>query len=576
LIALLSIIPTMAVPVRHPVPVYQDTARYYYSGNKRIYINTIPGSNLFTIGFKRDSASMETQHSISALRTVTPIAGVKWHKGNHAMMELSGTGFNSSEYFRLKRGVVERDSNIKYINPVYYPVATSAKGSQNATLLETDEIIVKFKPNTSRDAVKEFNSRYQLKTVDSTLDFTVYEVPKFADAIDIANDAQEKQSIVEYAQPNFLIKLTGHQVPADPYFKNQFYLYNTGQLFNNNPGQAGADISILGAWAISKGDPSVVIAVIDQGVSDPHPDLPDARQVRLKGSNFSGSNPDDPSPAGDVNHGNACAGIVAAEHNSEGISGIAPLCRIMPICIPIEFTEAGVAQVAAAINFAWRNGASVISCSWGSEFADPNQFVAITSAINSAVTLGRNNLGCVVIFSAGDNAIHDIGNTGYIYFPDNVRIPYVFTVGASDRYNRQSNYSPTASPTDTNNQKIDVVAPSSSDITAGEIWTIDIPGVDGDNPDKKLHDTMPNDGVNYLAYAARFGGTSASCPEVAGVSALILSVNPKLTAQQVYNIIVTTADEVGGYKYTNNISFELGYGKINAAKALSLAAQKNR
>ncbi|MFK5037028.1 S8 family serine peptidase, partial [Klebsiella pneumoniae] len=77
------------------------------------------------------------------------------------------------------------------------------------------------------------------------------------------------------------------------------------------------------------------VAVLDQGVTANHPDLPNARQVRLNGSNFIiGENANDPTPNGNDNHGNACAGIIAAtQNNNEGISGIAPNVRIMPIKI---------------------------------------------------------------------------------------------------------------------------------------------------------------------------------------------------------------------------------------------------
>ena len=568
LLVFVSVLSTFATPERRVGRPFQDSTRYYYSGKKKIYINSIAGSNLYSIGFRNDSTSEATQRSLFAIRTMAGVESLSWHNRNHATVALSGAGFNSSEFFRLQRNVVEGDSNIKYVNPVYYPVNSQAQVNPNAALLLTDEIIVKFKPNTNPEAVMEFKKSYGLKTIDSTLDFTVYEVPKFTDALTVANAAQEKQPIVEYAQPNFIIRLNSHQMPNDPYFSNQFYL--------NNTVQAGADISILGAWSITKGNPNIVIAILDQGVSDPHPDLPDGRQVRLPGSNYSGGNPDDPSPSGNINHGNACAGIVAAEHNLEGIAGIAPLCKIMPIRIPIDFSSTGIAQIAEAINLAWRSGASVISCSWGSNFSDPDQFHPITSAIDSAVTGGRGRLGCVVVFSAGDNAIQSIGNVGHIFFPDNVKIPFVFTVGASDRNNQQSNYSPSTALANGNNEKIDVVAPSSAKLSIGEVWTIDIPGDSGDNPDKTLGDTLPKTGTNYLAYMGRFGGTSASCPEVAGVGALLLSVNPKLTAQQVYNTIITNADRVGGYTYTNNLSVELGYGKINAARAVAAIARQNR
>jgi hypothetical protein len=81
----------------------------------------------------------------------------------------------------------------------------------------------------------------------------------------------------------------------------------------------------------------------------------------------------------------------------------------------------------------------------------------------------------------------------------------------------------------------------------------------------------PNTGVNNLSYTARMGGTSAACPQVAAVAALVLSINPNLTQQQVFNIITATADQGTHYTYTNGISNELGYGRLNACRAVSQA-----
>ena len=138
-------------------------------------------------------------------------------------------------------------------------------------------------------------------------------------------------------------------------------------------------------------------------------------------------------------------------------------------------------------------------------------------------------------------------------------------------------------PSSSNNQLIDLVAPShraySSQIAdeTFEAWSIDIPSDAGYN---SVHATdggtlpiigsiLPNTGVNNLAYTGRFGGTSYACPQVAGVAALMLSINPDLTQQQVFDILPTTADRVGGYVYTNGRSNELGFGRLNAISAVT-------
>ena len=372
--------------------------------------------------------------------------------------------------------------------------------------------------------------------------------------------------------------------PNDTYFDNQFYLHNTGQLFNsreNHSGTADADIDALEAWNITRGNSNITIAVLDQGVTSDHYDLPNSRQVRLDGSNFGDGDANDPSPTAsqDHNHGNACAGIIAAtQNNNEGLTGIAPSCKIMPIRI-FKSDDSGITaeKLATAIDFAWQNGADAMSNSWGIRYADnPNHHLGIRDAIQRAI-----NNGCVVVFAAGNTAKHHENKDGYVMFPSNVEVEGVLTVGASDRNDEQSNYSPTGDPGSNKNQIIDVVAPSHrawptriSGETL-EVFSIDIPDSSGYNifpkrpfspPDSG--EVYPDAGPNHLAYTGRFGGTSAACPQVAAVAALILSVDPGFTPLEVFDIITQTADDVGAYSNSNGISKELGHGRLNACKAL--------
>ncbi|WP_460518289.1 S8 family serine peptidase [Cyclobacterium sediminis] len=75
-------------------------------------------------------------------------------------------------------------------------------------------------------------------------------------------------------------------------------------------------------------------------------------------------------------------------------------------------------------------------------------------------------------------------------------------------------------------------------------------------------------GINFFSYTGRFGGTSAAAPQISGIAALVLAINPNLTHQQVFNIIMNSADEVGGYNYVNGRSDELGTGRANACRAV--------
>lgn len=453
----------------------------------------------------------------------------------------------------------------------------------------TNEILLAPKDPKNQQGLQALLDELGLALITRSPSYVSYRVPQGQNSLAVANRLQES-GLVVYATPDFLAQVTPlRYIPNDPYFGSQFNLHNTGQGINDgHTGTADADVDAPEAWDISRGSSDIVVAVIDEGVTSDHADLPNTRQVRLNGSNFAapydGTNANDPSPVGNGNHGNACAGIIAATmDNNEGIAGIAPSCMIMPIRVP--FGAAPVSVFANAIDFAWQNGADILSNSWSTASTNPNLIPSIVTAIQNAVTNGRGGLGAVVAFASGNNANHTASVNGYMGFPSNVTVPNVLTVGASDRYDLQANYSGTSNPVSLNNQLIDVVAPSHRAYCTQipgedlEIWSIDIPGNTGYNPQPAGScapaSQLPNAGTNFLSYTARMGGTSAATPLVAGIAALVLSVSPNLTAAEVFNIITCSANEVGGYTYTNGFSNELGFGRVNAFDALMASCIPN-
>lgn len=473
--------------------------------------------------------------------------------------------------------------------PSYQPWQKQADtpGLTGAEMGLTNEFNVQFLATVSQTQIEQLNKEHDVKVIKKSFDYLLKVAPK-ADALQVANTYYET-GLTKYSTPNFISSIELHQsIPNDTYFTEQWNFHNTGQTINDgHMGTPGADIKAPEAWDITKGNHSITIAVLGEGVTSNHPDLPNSRQLRLDGSNFAGGNPDNPSPNGiHDNHGNACTGLVAAtQDNNQGISGIAPHCKIMPIKIfNANGTNISAHSIADAITFAYTHGADILSNSWGYFSSDPNLHPQIVTAIQNATTQGRNGAGTVVVFSAGNTANHVIGEDGYIVFPANVNVPGVLTGGASDRNDEQAAYSPTSNPSSNQNQIIDVVAPSHraypSQISTEtfEIWSIDMPGLDygynrwpsfvpGVHP-PPTGEELPNTGTNYGAYTGRFGGTSAACPQVAGLAALVLSLNSYLSQQEVFNIITSNADKVGNYEYINGRSNEFGFGRVNACKTV--------
>jgi subtilisin family serine protease len=547
-----------------------DKKKFYYAFKEKIFIEEVPDK--FVVKFKSASKAAAQQSQLQkSLQN-----RVRYQDETSVRIDITSTGGNINTLLK------DRMADVEVIKPVYK--------YQQQEMSYTNEILVEPNDGVKIQQVIERTGFSNYAKIKEGKFYSVIEVAPVYDACEVANKIQES-GLVKYSHPNFAAPITRFQViPNDTYFNNQYYLRNTGQVFNpveNHAGLPNADINASFAWNTTLGNNAIIVAVLDEGVTPDHPDLPNTRQIRLNGSNFlPGENANDPSPTGNGNHGNSCAGIIGAtQNNNEGISGVAPNVRIMPIKILNSQTGAGADfnGTAAAIDLAWQNGAHVISNSWGYEnMTNPNFSPAIVNAINRAVTQGRNGLGSVVVFAASNTATHANGVDGTISFPSNVTINGVLTVGASDRDDLQSDYSPISNAASPNNQIIDIVAPSErarpQDIPGetGEIWTIDIPGNNGYNPWPAFTiipvfgEVLPAAGPNNLAYTGRFGGTSAACPQVAAVAALLLSVNSGLTQQQIFDLITQSADDVGGYFYNaNGWSAELGNGRLNACAALS-------
>lgn len=298
----------------------------------------------------------------------------------------------------------------------------------------------------------------------------------------------------------------------DPLYPQQWHLENTGQ----GGGFVDVDIDAEAAWAITRGSASVTVAVVDTGVED-HEDF--AVGQLLEGWTAGGG---DGTPAGD-RHGQAVAGIIAADFNAVGVRGVTENTRILSIHTPHLLQGLKSSDFAAAIDTAWVRGAHIMSIS-----TDLPDTPEVRAAIDRALTQGRDGKGVVMIAAAGNGHSH-------VVFPANV--DGVLAVGAVTNRNRRAEYSPHA------DDRVDVVAPSSGGTRA--ITTMDLMG-GGNVADN---------------YTDNFGGTSAAAPQASGIAALILAINPDLTESQVRDVIKHSAVDLGPWNWD-------GHGRVNAYQAL--------
>jgi subtilisin family serine protease len=342
------------------------------------------------------------------------------------------------------------------------------------------------------------------------------------------------------AEPDFLVEYQ-LQCADDEYFDEQWGLENTGQ----HGGTVGVDINACDAWNFTTGSDDVVVAVLDHGIDLTHPDMPN-----ISLSSYDTGTGTSPSVVRG-NHGTACAGIIGAARNNEnlGVAGVAPDTTLMSISNSLMLGPNTQQQLADGLNWAWQNGADVISNSWGHKALAS---ALIDDAIETALSDGRDGLGTIVVFAAG-NA------DGAVIYPANSN-PDILVVGAMSPCAQRKN-------------------PLSCD---GETWWGSCYGdeVDVVAPGVLIPTTDRQGSVGYDSgdYVMDFNGTSSACPHVAGVAALVLAVNPDLTGSQVVQIIEQNAQKVGSYDYETTTDRphgtwhkEMGYGLVDAAACVAAA-----
>lgn len=300
----------------------------------------------------------------------------------------------------------------------------------------------------------------------------------------------------------------------DPFVTQQWGLYN--------PDYDDIDISICGAWSYATGR-GIKIGILDQGVDVNHTDL----AQNIYPLSFDTESGTSPAKLYD-SHGTHCAGIAAAvRNNGIQVAGVAPDAKIVSISNSLRSSTNSRLKRADGFVWAYKNGVDVISNSWGST----TQHAAINEAIADAFKYGREGKGCIIVFAAGND-----GNRFPVAYPANCN-DKIIAVGALDRDGTIAYFSQTG-------DKLDVVAP----------------GVD-------VLSTIPNNDT------ISWPGTSMACPHVAGLAALILERNPRLTVTQVNDLIEKNTKKVGPMVYNETRkngtwNSHYGYGLIDAEKTL--------
>ena len=375
------------------------------------------------------------------------------------------------------------------------------------------------------------------------------------------------------AEPDFFIPLQKRAyIPDDTLFKNQWHLHND----SSNTSVSGNDHAhVAEAWEVmmafkgNLGGKGVKLAIIDDGFDLDHEDM---EGQFLEGYDFRGKD-NDPSYENigwnsdyyDM-HGTCCAGVAAAKaDNGKGVVGACPNCKLIPIRIDLTSDSSLSSIGIEAFEWAADAGADIMSNSWGPAdgYGAEDMSQTLKDLVANLATSGRNGKGIIILFAAGngEESIDDYDTKDGFANNENV-----FAIGATNASGKRAYYSDYG-------KSLDFMAPSCDYSNNGYgnlidgIWTIDNTGKDGYNSGKSsLGDKNGN-------YTNDFGGTSSACPLAAGITGLVLSANPDLTRDEVYQIYVETSDKVGGVSYSNGFNEKYGYGRINACEAVKKALE---
>ncbi len=362
-----------------------------------------------------------------------------------------------------------------------------------------DRIMVRFMPGTRQATIDAILAEYHLTLfyVIPGIDVYVLQTPPHrANAI---VGQLNKLAAVKYAE--LVGAVQGLLTPTDPDYGNPSKVY------------APQKINAPAAWDISTGSSSVIVAVLDSGLSLSHPEF--AGRI-IQGYNFVSNTVD---ASDDYGHGTHVAGIIAMGlNNGSGSVGIAPGASIMPIKVLNSANSGTWDAVAAGIVYAVDHGAKVINMS----LAGTTSALALIDALDYAVAHS-----VLMVAATGNGA----SNTPqYPAWYDQTMA--VAATNTTDAFYTLSTYG----------DWVDISAPGVT------VWST------------YWKTTAP---ITYTFMS----GTSMAAPHVAGLAALLWSNRPALGVADVRALIENSAVDLG----TPGADWYYGHGRINAGAALATA-----
>jgi subtilisin family serine protease len=318
---------------------------------------------------------------------------------------------------------------------------------------------------------------------------------------------------VVWAQPNAIWWAKQSYTPNDPDYASQWALNQSNDM----------DMDAPECWDTTFGDASIKVAILDDGIDQDHPDI-----SQVPGNDFTNGNTGGNHITACDGHGSCVGGCVSATiDNNLGVVGVAPGCRVVAAKIfnaidffgfCLGFIETTDAWIVNGIGWAASSGARVTNSSWGG--GSPSS--ALTTAFQQSRASG------VVHFGAAGN-----DGSSTISYP--ASLSELYAVSAINSSGSLASFS-------TYGTGLFCSAPGEG------ILTTDWVGSGGFS------------GGDYVT----IDGTSFASPYAAGVAALVLSMDPSLTPDEVGDIMAASCTDRGNAGYDTSY----GWGIVNAAAAV--------
>ena len=362
------------------------------------------------------------------------------------------------------------------------------------------EYIIKYRSGVGGMAKSQLLNRHGLQRRHSfnTIDAQLVKMPLRMQALGVSSLLEELAAdpAVEFIEPNYRLYPMETPISGDAGAAYLWGLKNYGQVIQGIAGTLGIDINLQNAWHFSQGSPEVLVAVIDTGIDISHPELAEAiwtnpGEIAGNGNDDDGNGFTDDVQGWDFlngdnsvfdsavidKHGTHCAGVIAAARNADGVVGVAPGIKILPLKF-MDSNGGDTAKAIAAIEYARAAGAKIVNCSWGGPYG--------SLALRETIA----NSGMLFVAAAGNAASGSpqVNIDISPLYPASFDLNNIIVVAAVNNRGALASFS--------------YYGPNSVDVAA---------------PGENIFSTLPGNNYGFMS------GTSMAAPHVSGIAALAMS-----------------------------------------------------